>query len=48
MKHTLKLIARTGILLSLAVIALAACSTNQVDKGRSDAFKQYETIIRWS
>ena len=48
MKHTLKLIARTGILLSLAVIALAACSTSQVDKNRSEAFKQYETIVRWS
>ena len=48
MKHTLKLIARTGILLSLAVIALTTCSTNQVDKNRSEAFKQYETMVRWS
>ena len=48
MKHTLKWITHTGILLSLAVIALAACSTNQVDKSRGEAFKQYETIIRWS
>lgn len=48
MKHTQKLIARTAILLSLAVIALAACSTNQVDKNRSEAFKQYETLVRWS
>ena len=33
----------------LAVLLLAtACSTNQVDKSRSEAFKQYETIIRWS
>ena len=35
MKHALKLIARTGIMLSLAVIALAACSINPVDKNRS-------------
>ncbi len=48
MKHTLKLIARTAKLLSLAVIALTACSTNQVDKNRSEAFKQYETMVRWS
>ncbi len=48
MKHALKLIARMGILLFLAVITLATCSTNQVDKNRGEAFKQYETIIRWS
>ncbi len=48
MKHTLKLIARTGILLSLVVFTLAACETNQVKKNRGEAFKQYETIVRWS
>ncbi len=48
MKHTLKLIAGTGILLSLALIALAACSTNQVDKNRGEAFKQYDSVVRWS
>ena len=48
MKLTRKLSARSGILLSLAVIGLAACITNPVDKNRSEAFKQYETIIRWS
>jgi len=48
MKLTRKLNARSGILLSLAVIGLAACSTSPVDKNRSEAFKQYETIIRWS
>ncbi len=31
-----------------AVLAFAACSSNQVDKSRGEAFKQYETIIRWS
>ena len=49
MKQTLKLIARTGILLSLAVIvAAASCTPNQVNQERGEAFKQYETIIRCS
>jgi hypothetical protein len=48
MKHTLKLIARAGILLSLAVIGVAACTSNQVSKDRGETFKQYETIVRWS
>jgi len=48
MKYTLKLFARTGIMLSLAVIVAAACTPNQVNQERGEAFKQYETIIRWS
>ncbi len=48
MKHGRTLIARTGMLLTLAVIALAACSTNQVNKNRGEVFKQYETLVRWS
>ena len=32
----------------LAVLVLASCNSNQVDKSRGEAFKQYETIIRWS
>ena len=32
----------------LAMLALTSCSSNQVDKSRGEAFKQYETIIRWS
>jgi hypothetical protein len=32
----------------LAVLVLASCTSNQVDKSRGEAFKQYETIIRWS
>ena len=48
MKYTLTLITRTEILLFLALIALASCSTNQVDENRGEAFKQYETIVRWS
>ena len=35
------------LLLALAV-AVAACTPNQVEKSRGEAFKQYETIIRWS
>ncbi len=48
MNQTLKLIARTGILLSLALVILAACSSNPESKKRGEAFKQYETIVRWS
>ena len=36
------------LLLSLAVVTLVACTTNPVTKSRGEAFKQYETIIRWS
>ncbi len=32
----------------LAIVCLTSCSSNQVDKSRSETFKQYETIIRWS
>jgi hypothetical protein len=35
-------------MLVVAALTLAACSSNQVEKSRSEAFKQYETIIRWS
>lgn len=41
----------TGRLLALAalvVMVLTACSSNQVDKSRGEALKQYETIVRWS
>jgi len=32
----------------LTLLALAACTSNQVDKSRGETFKQYETLIRWS
>jgi len=32
----------------LVMLVLTACSSNQVSKSRGEAFKQYETIIRWS
>jgi hypothetical protein len=35
-------------MLVVAALTLAACSSNQVEKSRSEAFKQYETIVRWS
>jgi len=35
-------------LIITAILGLTSCSTNQVDKSRGEAFKQYETIIRWS
>jgi len=37
-----------ALLITLAFLTLAACTSNQVDKTRGEAFKQYETIIRWS
>ena len=48
MKQALMLIARKGIPTVLVVIALAACSANPSDKNPSEAFRQYETIVRWS
>jgi len=39
---------KIALLFSLAILTLAACSTNQAEKSRGEAFKQYETIIRWS
>ena len=32
----------------VAMIVLGACTSNQLEKSRSEAFKQYETIVRWS
>jgi hypothetical protein len=37
-----------AIALLLGALALTACSSNQVEKSRSEALKQYETIVRWS
>ena len=36
------------VALLLAVLALAACTSNQVEKSRGETLKQYETIVRWS
>lgn len=43
--HTLQ---KVIALILFAVLVLASCTSNQVDKSRGEAFKQYETIIRWS
>ncbi len=43
--HGLK---KAFLLLSLALFMLAACTSNPVTKSRGEAFKQYETIVRWS
>ncbi len=48
MKSKLKLIQKTALLLGLTVLTLVACTSNPVEKSRSETFKQYETIIRWS
>lgn len=39
---------RILIVASLLALAAAACTPNQVEESRSEAFKQYETIVRWS
>ena len=38
----------TRLFLALAVAALTACVPNPVEDSRAEAFKQYETIVRWS
>lgn len=38
----------TAIFAALIILAIAACSGNQVEESRSETFKQYETIVRWS
>jgi hypothetical protein len=48
MKQGMQMLQKTALLFSLAILTLAACSTNQSEKSRGEAFKQYETIIRWS
>ena len=39
---------RNFLLFPLLACLLSSCIPNAVEKGRSEAFKQYETIIRWS
>ena len=38
----------TSKLLLLLVVAVTACTPNPAEKSRGEAFKQYETIVRWS
>jgi len=44
----MKLIRLSTALIFLAVLMLAACTSSPVEKSKSEALKQYETIIRWS
>lgn len=39
---------KAATVIVLAIATLAACTPNPAEKSRSEAFKQYETIIRWS
>ena len=48
MKQKLHWTGQAVLLLSLLLLTLAACTGNQKDKEKSEALKQYETIIRWS
>jgi hypothetical protein len=48
MKHISRWAGQTGLLLILTAITLVACTSNQFEKKRGEALKQYETIIRWS
>jgi hypothetical protein len=32
----------------LCAVVIAACTGNQIDQSCGEAFKQYETIVRWS
>jgi hypothetical protein len=38
----------TKLLFALVVAAVAACVPNPIEDSRGEAFKQYETIVRWS
>jgi len=36
------------LVLAVLAVALSGCPSNQAEKSRGEALKQYETIIRWS
>jgi len=42
------LIQKSTALILLAVLMLAACTSNQVEKSKTETFEQYETMVRWS
>lgn len=48
MNNTMKVFTRTGVLLFLVIFVLAGCPATGIEKERSEALKQYETIVRWS
>jgi hypothetical protein len=40
---------RPGLIaIILILVSLSSCTSNPADKSRGEAFKQYESIIRWS
>jgi hypothetical protein len=44
-----RLQARFGTALAVVALSLvSACSSNQAEKNRTDTFRQYETMVRWS
>lgn len=48
MTRATRVIRRFAAPLLLVAVALAACTSNQVEKSRGETLKQYETIVRWS
>lgn len=48
MRQGMKASWRNNLFLALAVATLTACLPNQLEDSRAEAFKQYETIVRWS
>lgn len=46
--HGFRPLPSVPVLALLLSLLAAACSSNQVAESRSEAFKQYETIVRWS
>lgn len=48
MKHFKPTYLKTLPVVTLVLMVVVACTSNPVEKSRSEAFKQYETIIRWS
>lgn len=43
--HTIRL---PALMIALFLLTISACTSSPVEKSRSEAFKQYETIVRWS
>ena len=48
MKFRKRTLPATLTALLILLLAVAACTSNPVEKSRSETFKQYETIVRWS
>ena len=48
MKPLMHLVRNSTALMFLAVLTLASCVPNQVEKSKGETLDQYETIVRWS